>query len=733
MPSMKPKISNRTQMDPKMRKRFEKAKKNIDKSFQYFKPNYDRFNKFVQMTFVSTLTANEKMFLLAKNRPLMEFNIMEPYISRLRGEFVKSQFDIKCGGKDGKEAEVELIDFIEGHMRHIFHEMKVKGTQYDLITDTLVGGYSGAKVYTDYNGEKSFHQDIFVKPVWDPTLFGFDILAKEQDKNDGSFFWEGYPQNKDQFKKDYPNIDIDTIAQSNSYGSLQWSYRSEQEDVILLVDYYFKKHQRKKLVMLSNGETMLMDDYKEFSKIWYERELIGEELRQKPRIIDERMTTVTKIWRYKMVGTQILEEEETDLCCFPYVFIDGNSRLIKNPDNSHVQYMTRPYVYNAVAAQKLKNFAGQSLAYGMMKMVQSPFMASIDNLRGQDAEPWRNPQDADILTYNAFKDDNPEQPLQPPIQLTPSPLPPEIMSAFESADAVMQNVLGSFDASMSKLTEHEMSGVAYSEMQTMSNSAAKPYVESMKRGCQSIAEKILKLIPMTYSTPRSVPVMDAQGRKTYVKINQEGGISMNFEPDDLEIKIEAGPSFGVQQSRALQAFNATAKAFPGFAEFMHAKGLDIIVDNLQDIRGSDELKLRADAYTEELAEMQAMMAQQPNPEQMKTELAEKKLMMESQLAEQKMLMEDKAAKIKALTDIGKIKIDKEKNKVEMIKAFAEINQGRKDSMLEEDKLEYEKLLAGLEMMHERLQIDYDEMERNFQRAVTKHEMNKPEKVVKNSV
>ena len=103
MPSLKPKISNRTQMDPKMRKKFEKAKKNIDKSFQYFKPNYDRFNKFVQMTFVSTLTANEKMFLLAKNRPLMEFNIMEPYISRLRGEFVKSQFDIKCGGKDCRQ------------------------------------------------------------------------------------------------------------------------------------------------------------------------------------------------------------------------------------------------------------------------------------------------------------------------------------------------------------------------------------------------------------------------------------------------------------------------------------------------------------------------------------------------------------------------------------------------------------------------------------------------------
>lgn len=711
-------------MSNEMRKKFERAKKNIDTAYEYFKPNYDRFNKFVQMTFVSTLTANEKQFLLSKNRPLMDFNIMEPYISRLRGEFAKSQIDIKCNGKDGKEVDPELIKFIEGYLRNIFHEMKVRGIEYDLLTYNLAGGFSGAKVYMDRKSEKSFHLEVKVEPVWDPTLMGFDMFAKSQDKNDGEFFYEAYPQNRRLFEEEYPDLDIEGISVNNNYNGLKWSYRTESnEEVVLLVDYYYKKRVRKSVVMLSDGQTMTTDDYDKFVQEWIESENIA----QVPQIIAGPETRkITRICRYKMIGTQILEEEETDLKSFPYVYIDGNSALIKNPDASAVQFMTRPYVYNAVGPQKLKNFAGQSLAYGMMKMIQSPFMASAESLRGQEAEPWRNPQDANILIYNGFKGNNPEVPLQPPIQLAPTPLPPEIMGTFEGMDAAMMNSLGQFDASMSKLTEHEMSGVAYREMATLSNAAAKPYIESMIRGMQSIAVKIVELIPQAHTLAGKVPIMDSQGRRSHVDINKAGSLMMDFDPDELDVKLEAGPSFGVQQDRALQALNATAKAFPGFAEFIHAKGLPILVDNLKDIRGSDDLILLADAYEQEMQQMRAQMAQQPSPEAMKMQVAQEKVQIEANIAQQKMVNEDRIAKIKALTDIGKLKIEKESNKIEALKVLAELANAKRDSLLEKDRLEYDKIMQAIELSQGALEMSYDEMERNFQRAVKKYEVNHPQ-------
>ena len=651
---------------------------------------------------------------------------MEPYISRLRGEFAKSQIDIKCNGKDGRDVDPELIKFIEGYLRNIFHEMKVKGIEYDLLTYNLTGGFSGAKVYVDYVGEKSFHQEIKVEPVWDPTLIGFDMFAKNQDKNDGEFFYEAYPQSRKLFEEEYPDLDIEGISVNNAYNGIKWSYRTEaNEEVILLVDYYYKKRVRKSVVMLSDGQTMTTDEYEKFKEEWNN----SDKIEQVPGIVAGPETRkITRICCYKMIGTQILEEEETDLKSFPYVYIDGNSALIKNPDSSAVQFMTRPYVYNAVGAQKLKNFAGQSLAYGMMKMIQIPFMASAESLRGQEAEPWRNPQDANILIYNGFKDNNAEVPLQPPIQLAPTPLPPEIMGTFEGMDAAMMNSLGQFDASMSKLTEHEMSGVAYREMATLSNAAAKPYIESMIRGMQSIAEKIIELIPQAHTLGRKVPVMDSQGRRDYVDINKAGSLMMDFDPDELDVKLEAGPSFGVQQDRALQTMNMTAKAFPGFADLVQKKGLAVIVDNLPDIRGKEQLVLAADEYEKEMEEMQKAMANQPSPEAMKLQVAQEKVQIEAQIAQEKMVNEDRIAKIKALTDIGKLKIEKESNKIEALKVLAELANAKRDSLLEKDRLEYDKIMQAIELSQGALEMSYDEMERNFQRAVKKYEMNHPQPV-----
>jgi len=725
-------IFNQARMTTKQRKKFDKAKKNIDKSYQYFKQNYDRFNRFVHMTFVSTLSPNEKMFLLSKNRPLMEFNILEPYISRLRGEFINSQIDIKVGRKseagmdDSLPPEVRMqkekeqiaqLKFVEGHLRHIFHEMKVNGVEYDLLTKTLTGGYAAAKVYADYKDDKSFDQQIFVRPVFDPTLIGFDMLATKHDKSDAEYFWEAYPMNKERFEKEYSDIDLEGLGNTNSYEGIKWSYRSEQEDIVLLVDYYFKKRSKKRLVKLSDGSTMLMDEYKKFAEWWDEMLFIP----QMPQIVEERMTTVETIWRYKMIGNHLLEEEETDLPFFPYIYIDGNSELIKNQDNSNVQFMTRPYIYNAISSQKLKNYSGQSLAYGMMKMIQSPFMASTDSLRGQDAEPWRNPQDANVLTFNAFKDDDPNVPLQPPIQLAPTPLPPEIMGTFEMADSVAMNTLGNFDPQVNAQASNPMSGKAYQQVQIMSTAAAKPYIVSMIRGMQSIAESIVTLIPMIHTDKATLPVRDSRGLKSYVKINQDGGVSMKFRPDDLDVSLEAGPSFQVQQAQSQAALDETAKAFPGFAALVEAKALPILVDNLRDIRGGDELKLMANEFMQEMAEMKERAKGQPNPEMMMVQVAQQQVSSEAQTAMARVDAENRKTQVKAMVDMANVEIAREKNQIELAKAIASISSTNEKTSMEKGKIEYDKILAALEASNNIIQMDLDEADRRFNRDMAKRE------------
>ncbi|CAB4127222.1 hypothetical protein UFOVP85_61, partial [uncultured Caudovirales phage] len=66
-----------------------RIKKVVRNTHDYFKDNYDRYNEFRKFVFESSLTEDEITLLMTMNRPQLEFNVLEAYISRLLGEFSK--------------------------------------------------------------------------------------------------------------------------------------------------------------------------------------------------------------------------------------------------------------------------------------------------------------------------------------------------------------------------------------------------------------------------------------------------------------------------------------------------------------------------------------------------------------------------------------------------------------------------------------------------------------------
>jgi hypothetical protein len=74
---------------------------------------------------------------------------------------------------------------------------------YQFYKDELSGGYSVAKVYTDYANEKSFDQNIYIERVFDPTLTGFDPLARDSHKGDGRYAYELFPKSKGEAEELY--------------------------------------------------------------------------------------------------------------------------------------------------------------------------------------------------------------------------------------------------------------------------------------------------------------------------------------------------------------------------------------------------------------------------------------------------------------------------------------------------------------------------------------------------
>lgn len=667
--------------------------KSVRNAYSYWEPNYKTFNDFRRFVFDTSLTDSDKMALLTLNKPQIEFNILEAYISRLRGEFSKQEPSIVVTADDGAEIDVQTINLIENHLRHMIFEANKNGCEYQVYTDLLSGGYSAIKIWTEYANSKSFNQIIKFDRVYDPTLVGFDPLARSPDKSDGRFCFELFPKSKEEFEEEYPNVDISAVDFTRNVQGFNWSYSNNQEDILLICDFYEKKRKRTKIVKLVNGYVMTMDEYKKFVELWNSDPTIIE---QAPAIKgNPRWTNIETICRYRFIENKVLEYVETSYPGLPLVYIDGNSIMLRNGTNGSFIQKVRPYVYHAKGMQQLKNFAGQTLANELENMVQHKFMVAKEALPDEQSylDAYSNIQIANTLVFKAFKDNDPNVQIPMPIrEVNRIPAPPEVTATFNSTDALAQSILGSYDASLG-INDNQLSGTAIIEGATQSNATAMPYVVGFMQGWSRVAQMTVQMIPKYYLTPRTIPIVNRDGSRSYQKINYQSPDSMAFNYDEnaLNVKVEAGISFAIQKSRTLNSLNAMAQSMPLFGEFMNTKGLKVVVDNLE-IKGQDELKQLAEEFMKEKAE-QAQMQQKMQEQQMQNN----PVLIKAQNERVKMQLDAQQDQVENQLKMAAISIDKQEADTNFLKVLADMKNSDAELQAAETRADAEEARAAVDL------------------------------------
>ena len=615
------------QVAKKYRERLESIKKNIQDSYDYTKDNVDRFHEFREFVFQTSLSADDISILIDLQKPTLEFNILEAAISSLRGEFAKQQPSLQVRAADGVPTSmitkqfVEQIRVTEAHLRAIFCDAQNDKMEYDIYTDLLSGGFSAGRVFTEYVNDKSLEQNINVERCFDPTLTVWDPMARESHKGDGRYCGELYPMTKEEFEEKFGKQATSDMTFSKSLDGFSWSYRNGDQEFVLVCDYYEKTAKKEKLISLTNGYTVLEREYKAFLKEWEEGRFI-----EQPPLPDGRgrTTTIETIDRYILCESRVLEHSKTNYRYLPLVYFAGNN--INITDGSSTTDMSRPYVYHAKGIQQLKNFAGQSLAAELENMVQHKFVVAEESISEQNQSAYTNVQKADVLMYKHFKDEqNPEVTLPPPREIVRTPIPPQITDTFRMSDEMSQIILGNIGTN--NLRGAELSGIAVARTAMMGNNASVPYLVGFIKGLNRIAEIIVDLIPKYYRTPRSLPILLPNGKRSYYEINKRGSLFMNYDPSTFQVKVDTGVNFAIQKEVALQTISTWMQASPSFSQFINTKGLATILDNI-DIRGIEDLKLKAEEWAEEqeqaqkagmqVQQAQAQQAQQEQQAQIKT-------------------------------------------------------------------------------------------------------------------
>lgn len=677
-----------------------RIKKTVRNTHDYFKDNYDRYTEFRKFVFESSLTNDEITLLMTMNRPQLEFNVLEAYVSRLLGEFSKQEPDIAVNAYDEDKADPITIKVVEQHLKHVFMDSDNEHLRYEVYKDLLSGGFSAVKVYTDYEHPMSMNQVIRFSKC-EPTLTGFDKLARFSHKGDGQFCFELFPKSKDEFLDEYPDIPLNTIGFRRDFAGFNWSYQNDNSQIIVVADYYEKKRKEETLVQVRDGRVMTQSDYRKMVDTW-------NEITVSPSTIGKpRKTLIDRIVRYRLIENRVLEYEETDFSFLPIVFIDGNSLMIKTPLNGNIRQITRPYVYHAKGAQRLKNYAGISLANEIENTVQHKFMVAKEALPKEEQflDAYKDVQKEAVLVYNSVHESNPEMPISNPIrEIQRVPAPPEIAQAFTGSDSLIQNVLGSYDASLG-INNNQLSGIAIVEGASQSNATAMPYIVGCLQGFQRLAQIYVDLMPKYIITPRTLPILDEEGRRAFVKINQEQGMPMNFDTNVLNVSVKAGASFQVQKSRTIMMIKEIMGMSPLFAQFMAEKGLNFILDNM-DGKGIEELKSLTHEWVEQYQEekAQAQVAAQQNPAAMKSQIDMAKM----QQQEQKNKMDFQLDIARLQQDQQKVMADlhlgKESANVQLVKALTEQFAKRVDLELKQHDMHHKHSKDIIDAHHKVKQI-----------------------------
>ncbi len=584
----------------------DRIKKSIEKSHDYEEDNARRWHDFQKFIFLTSIRDEDRAILEDLKKPQIEFNVLEAFISRLCGEFSKQQPSIEAYTIGQDQVAPPTVEMVEGYFRNMEYEARHNGTANRLYKDQLSGGYSVAKVWTEYASDESFDQIIKWGRVFDPTLCGFDPMAITAHKGDGRYVFECFPRPREEIEEMYkidldglkytkktPTQKKDAFGNTRNIAGFNWSYKNNREDIVMLCDYFEKQNERTKIHKLTSGDVVTDKKYQIILDKWK----VSGKIEQHPQITSSRWSNVQTIVRYRLIEDRILETKETNFSFLPRVFFDGNSVLLRATEEGEVNQYTRPYIYQAVGIQLLKNFAGQTLANELENLVQHKFKVPVEAIPAEYQDVYSDTQVPNVLLYNQFKDNDPNIRLDPPQEIQRPPIPGEIAAAFAGADQAIQAILGSYDASLG-INNNQLSGIAIVEGATQSNAAAMPYVINYLEGLSQIARIVVDLIPKYLVTPITVPIIGKDGKRKFMPLNQPGQPKMNFNSSTLNIKVEAGVNFEIQKDKNMRMLQQIMQMSPLFAQFIGTKGLPILIDNI-DIKGSGHLKELAEEFMQE--------------------------------------------------------------------------------------------------------------------------------------
>lgn len=238
---------------------------------QGFQQNITQYHAYHDFVLGKQWTDDESEMLKSFRKPPLQVNKLRVLANNVLGELQQNTPQLQvCPAEN---CDYETAQIRETLVKEISLNSRAKAVTQIAASQALIGGFGAICVDTDYTHPGAWEQDLYIRSTRDATRFWWDLAAEETSKIDGMQGGYWYRMSRAKFRSLYGKNIEERISSSSIMASKeeiaiavsptnegvgQFSYADDDSIVIMM--WYRRKHKTDTLYRLSNGRSVYQDE-----------------------------------------------------------------------------------------------------------------------------------------------------------------------------------------------------------------------------------------------------------------------------------------------------------------------------------------------------------------------------------------------------------------------------------------------------------------------------------------
>lgn len=546
------------------------------------------------------------------------------------------------------ESSIETAEVLKGLIKNIEYVSNADDVYDTAALNAVKCSIGFIRVDHDYVDDDSPDQQLLIKRVINPLACLIDSDSIECDGRDAK---HGTIIDKilvSEFNKQYPGFDPVSFDGENKNPS-------KDDEYISIAEHFVLVEEEREVGYLDDGS--------------------AEDYNKKKTYKTKRTLKKTKVMRYKLSGSDVLEETRFPGKYIPLIPVYGEEHWVEGKRNLF------SLIRKSKQAQRMFNYWKSLETELLMKAPKAPIMAAEGQVEDYK-DDWLNPDKSMVLRYKTV--DAQGNPVGAPQRLAPPPIPTGIINAARETVDDIKATMGIYGPALGQRS-NETSGTAINARKVESDVATYHFGDNLVRAITHVGRIIVCAAGEIYDTARLIRIIGEEDEPKTVGINGMSADNQTHEFDlttgKYDVKVTTGASFTTQRQETVAALTQMFSANP---ELMTIYG-DIYFKN-SDFAGAQAMAKRSEKLLPPALQEPEDGSKPPDPE--KIQMTQTIQALQQQMQElQQAAQSNQSAEIKAQTDAQKQSLAEQQAHVDTQFKVKELDQKDRELDLKQAELQ----------------------------------------------